>query len=154
MCPSSYANIGLEWIGKVVIGMVMEKTKERINGCKLIAISFYDKVDTKGIIGCIDYKNPHCNLERAYRKFAFIALKDWEQEEIVFKDGYEACANEGKKVISSQISTIKIQLEKALMDDLSIDIIVERREVPNEKLEASPSYDFLIKLNDVKAPFI
>jgi hypothetical protein len=135
-----HTNIGLEWVGKGGDGM------ERINGVKVFNVVFQDEQEEiMKEIGFIDYYDYRYNRSGEH-KFAFIALKDWERVIIrpCLPDG--DLSEGGVKVNESQISTIKIMLKDAVMNDVKIDIVVERR-----NSGGTQRHDYLIAVNSIKA---
>jgi hypothetical protein len=150
----------MEYIGGD--GMVLE----RINDCQIVAVSIKHIIgetdqDDIGNIGYIDFiipKNLSHGISRT--RFAFIALKDWESltlkpviPEALMKRGKKPnpIKMEMKKVITSQVDALKLHLEKALMGDKKVNLVVERRLDSNSETQR---HDYLVKVDDIVAAFI
>lgn len=115
----------------------MGKVLERINGARIITSVFYeDTPHEDGGIGYIDFIDNRFDKPR--HRFAFISIKDFEQEyidEILVK-----------KIKVSQVCTIKVILNEALMNDNKVDIVIERRQTSEKQ-----QHDFLIKVDSIEA---
>lgn len=120
---------------------------ERINGARIIVASFFenepqsvnigDEYNTQRIhIGYIDYIDDRWGKPR--HRFAFIDINDFEKK-------ISQTDEQNKKITESQILSIKVKLEQALIEDSKIDIVVERRQLGKE------FYDYLVRVDNIQA---
>lgn len=101
---------------------------ERINGARIITVSFLDEPNEYGHFGYIDFVDDRWG--KPHHRFAYIAKKDWETE-----------------IDGSQIMTIEVMLNQSLKNDNKVDIVIERRQHPSKV----QYFDYLVKIDNLAA---